>query len=251
MTIFCPVWKAPTWPQRPVVGLPPHHPCGVRSGRAKCWHAASRLRQSPGLPPATATCQHFSDFESRLLYFHHKMRPRMGPRFVVEVVGLEPTSKTCRMAALPQAWSALETSRRGTDEPLGTCAPWSRPPSGGVAAAHLVPLSGRPKPPFQRFNEPGTQRSRGLARNLGCPRQREPVRSYRWQFDLGGLMRGPAVQPPPAPGTRITTCRNRSPPCVVPLSLAPSRARIGRILSMGAGWRMHKGRFSAPASAGR
>lgn len=129
-------------------------------------------------------------------------------------MGVEPTSKTCRMAALPQAWSALETFRRGTDEPLGTCAPWSRPPSGGVAAAHLVPLSGRPKPPFQGFNEPGTQRSRGLARSLGCPRQREPVRSYRWQFVLGGLMRGPAVQPPPAPGTRITTCRNRSPPCV-------------------------------------
>lgn len=122
---------------------------------------------------------------------------------VVEVVGVEPTSKTCRMAALPQAWSALGASRRGADEPRGTLAPGSRPPSGGVAAAHLVPQSGRPKPPIPRFNEPGTQRSRGLARHLGCPRRRGPVRSYRWQFDLGGLMRGPAVQPPPAPGTRI------------------------------------------------
>src|SRR5512133_3446045 len=138
---------------------------------------------------------------------------------LVEVVGVEPTSKTCQMAALPQAWSALETSRRGTDEPLGTCAPLSRPLSGGVAAAYLVPPSGRPKPPFRRFNELGTQRSRGLARSLGCPRQREPVRSYRWQFDLGGLMRGPAVQPPPAPNTWITTCRSRSPPwCGVAVS---------------------------------
>jgi len=41
----------------------------------------------------------------------------------VEVVGVEPTSKTCRMAVLPQAWSVLETFRRGTDEPLGTFAP--------------------------------------------------------------------------------------------------------------------------------
>ena len=142
-------------------------------------------------------------------------------------MGVEPTSKTCRMAALPQAWSALGTSRRGTDEPLGTCAPGSRPPSGGVGAAHLVPPSGRPKPPFQRFNEPGTQRSRGLARNLGCPRQREPVRSYRWQFVLGGLMRGPADQPPPAPGTRITTCRNRSPPCGGTVLASPPR-RVSR-----------------------
>ncbi len=92
--------------------------------------------------------------------------------------------------------------------------PELRPPSEGVAAAYLEPLSGRPKPPFQGFNELGTQRSRGLARSLGCPRQREPVRSYRWQFGLGGLIRGPSVQPPPAPCTWITTCRNRSPPCV-------------------------------------
>ena len=46
----------------------------------------------------------------------------MGPHFLVEVVGVEPTSKTCRMAVLPQAWSVLETSWRGTDEPLRTFA---------------------------------------------------------------------------------------------------------------------------------
>lgn len=42
---------------------------------------------------------------------------------MVEVGGVEPPSKTCRLAALPQAWSALEATRRGTDEPLGTLAP--------------------------------------------------------------------------------------------------------------------------------
>lgn len=123
----------------------------------------------------------------------------------------------------------------------GRLPPGFRLPSGGVAAAYLVPPSGRPKPPFRRFNEPATQRSRGLARNLGCPRQREPVRSYRWQFDVGGLMRGPAVQPPPAPDTRITTCRNRSPPCVAPRGVPPSRVRSARRLSMDGFPRPHKG----------
>lgn len=212
-----------------------------------------RPRRGEGRRPESA-CQHFCDFDSRLVastpkgppngsawrvaaghgadppgrtssparraptwpqrQFHQAKAPAGGGFCLVEVVGVEPTSKTCRLAVHPQAWSALETSWRGTDEPLRTCAPLSRPLSGGVAAAYLVPPSGRPKPPFRRFNELGTQRSRGLARSLGCPRQREPVRSYRWQFDVGGLMRGPAVQPPPAPDTRITTCRNRSPPWV-------------------------------------
>jgi len=49
-------------------------------------------------------------------------RPRLGALVMVEVVGVEPTSKKCRLAVLPQAWSVLETSRRGTDEPLGTLA---------------------------------------------------------------------------------------------------------------------------------
>ena len=43
-------------------------------------------------------------------------------QIMVEVVGVEPTSKKCQVAAHSQAWSVLETSRRGTDEPLGTCA---------------------------------------------------------------------------------------------------------------------------------
>lgn len=47
----------------------------------------------------------------------------MGPFSMVEVGGVEPPSKTCRLAAHPQAWSALEATRRGTDEPLGTLAP--------------------------------------------------------------------------------------------------------------------------------
>jgi hypothetical protein len=130
--------------------------------------------------------------------------------------------------------------------------PGFRSPSEGVAATYLVPLSGRPKPPFQGFNELGTQRSRGLARSLGCPRQREPVRSYRWQFDVGGLMRGPAVQPPPAPNTRITTCRNRSPPLCDDAPHSPREGAVGaEIEYAGPGCVAQAAGPSVPAGAAR
>ena len=86
------------------------------------------------------------------------------------------------------------------------------PAAGAFRGAHSVPSSGRPESPFGRFYEPVTRRSRGLARCLRKIKRRGPVRSYRWQFCLGGLLRGPSVQPPPAPCTRVITCRNRSPP---------------------------------------
>ena len=130
----------------------------------------------------------------------------------MEVAGVEPASKTRRVAVHPQACSALETPRRGTDEPLGACAFQSRCRLEGEGGIHPVPPFGRPKPPVGGFNESATRRSRFLARRLSCLKRREPIRSCRWQFVLGGLMRGPAVQPPPAPSTWIMTCRNRSPP---------------------------------------
>ena len=96
----------------------------------------------------------------------------------------------------------------------GRLPPWSRPSLGGVGKVQPVPPLGRPRSPSGWFNESATWRSRVLARaqtdwvsgkspSPGQFRRRGPVRSYRWQFGLGGLIRGPAVQPPPAPVTWI------------------------------------------------
>lgn len=133
---------------------------------------------------------------------------------LVEVGGVEPPSKTRRMAALHRLGPLLEPPGGERTSRSGRLPPWSRPSLGGVGKTQPVPPSGRPKPPVGRFNEPATWRSRVLARCLNGRgvwenpftrilfRRRGPVRSYRWQFCLGGLMRGPADQPPPAPDTR-------------------------------------------------
>jgi len=85
---------------------------------------------------------------------------------------------------------------------------------------HPVPSSGRPKPPFGEFYEPATRRSRGLAQSarLGGEGQFEVIVGF---YVLIGLMRGPTDQPPPAPHTPASTCRNRSPPWYSPGPASP------------------------------
>lgn len=211
-------------------GLP--HPAGAgwlrthlrlrRTGR----HAVrgSLVHQPPGLAvrtggaadgPRGVRAQDVPESACAPSLIHQLKRAPKGPFQLVEVAGVEPASKTRRVAVHPQACSALETPRRGTDEPLGACAFQSRCRLEGEGGTHPVPPFGRPKPPVGKFNESATRRSRFLARRLSCLKRQEPIRSCRWQFVLGGLMRGPAVQPPPAPCTWIMTCRNRSPPCVL------------------------------------
>ncbi len=114
-----------------------------------------------------------------------------------------------------QACSAVVASRgKSRTTHIEDFPPDLDPAARAFRRAHPVPSSGRPRSPFGRFYEPVTRRSRGLARCLKKIKRRGPVRSYRWQFCLGGLIRGPSVQPPPAPFTRVITCRNRSPPGV-------------------------------------
>ena len=166
----------------------------------------------PGCRKGAATCQHFCDFDSRLFISTTKRGPEWGLFLWWRWWESNPRPRHADWRFIHRLGPFLKPSGGERTSRSERLPPGFRLPSGGVAAAYLVPPSGRPKPPFRRFNELGTQRSRGLARSLGCPRQREPVRSYRWQFDVGGLIRGPSVQPPPAPCNWITTCRNRSPP---------------------------------------
>ena len=51
-------------------------------------------------------------------------------------------------------------------------------------------------------------------------------------FVLSGFLRGPADQPPPAPLTPTATCRNQSPPVVIPACLVPGRSGPVGNLSM-------------------
>ena len=126
---------------------------------------------------------------------------RLGP--LLEPPGGERTS---RLGRAPPSISAFPGGHPG--RPSQCLRPAGRShPSGGFTS----PLPG----------------DRGCSLgHLSKLRRRGPVRSYRWQFCLGGLMRGPADQPPPAPDTRITTCRNRSPPL---RDAAPRSPREGAV----------------------
>ncbi len=145
---------------------------------------------------------------------------------LVEVAGVEPASKKCRVGTRHRLGPLLKIPGGERTSRLGTLPPGLDRGAEAVPAAHPVPPAGRPKPPVGRFYEPATRRSRLLARCLRELKQRGPVRSYRWQFCLGGLIRGPSVQPPPASFTRFMTCRNRSPPVVKPWKPGPRAVAI-------------------------
>ena len=155
----------------------------------------------------------------------------------MEVAGVEPASKKREVEARYRLGPVLVTSAGMPDDPDRGRAPWSRPPSGGVAAAHPVPSSGRPKSPVGRFNEPGTRRSRGLARHC-CLRGKGEGRSaietnhIFGVFVFIGLMRGPTDEPPPAPRTATATCRNHVTPGPDPSPPHPSGPGWGRSNSM-------------------
>ncbi len=120
----------------------------------------SKLQRTPATPfnnkVATRALNHI--LAKRPSYgSRHKKNAPEGVSGVVEVGGVEPPSKTCRLAALPQAWSALGASWWGADEPLRTLAPLDLGlPRRAPRKAQPVPPSGRPKPPVGRFYESAT-----------------------------------------------------------------------------------------------
>ena len=121
---------------------------------------------------------------------------------MVEVGRIELPSKKHGMGDLHRLGPLVVTSRgKSRTTHIEDLPPDLGRGSEATSTAHPVPPSGRPKSPVGRFYESATRRSRFLACCLRLIKQQGPVRSYRWQFCLGGLIRGPSVQPPPAPHT--------------------------------------------------